>query len=74
VLGVLPGVIGCLEAVEVCKILLGVGEPLVGRLIHYDALGQRFTELAVKADPGCAWCSTDGVYPPYPDYQAFCAS
>ena len=72
-LGVLPGVIGCLEAVEVIKILLGVGDPLVGRLIHYDALAPRFTELEVRPDPKCAWCSEGASFPGYPDYQEFCA-
>ncbi len=60
VLGVLPGVIGTLEAVEAVKILLGVGDPLVGRLVVYDALQQRFTELEVEPDPECPCCG-DGV-------------
>jgi len=57
VLGVLPGVIGCLQATEAIKLLLGVGEPLVGRLLHYDALKQRFKELSFAADPACTHCA-----------------
>ena len=74
VLGVLPGVIGTLEAVEVLKILLGVGEPLVGRLLVYDALRARFSKLRIERDPHCAYCG-DGVvkFPGYVDYQQFCA-
>ena len=74
VLGVLPGVIGTLEAVEVIKLLLGLGDPLVGRLLHYDALRQRFTELTVAADPKCAWCAEGAEFPGYVDYEQFCAA
>ncbi len=74
VLGVLPGVIGTLEAIEAVKILLGVGDPLVGRLIHYDALRQRFTELALAADPTCRYCAPDASFPGYVDYEVFCSS
>ena len=55
-LGVLPGVIGLLEAVETVKILLGVGDPLVGRLLQYDALSARFFEMKVEHDPKCVSC------------------
>jgi molybdopterin/thiamine biosynthesis adenylyltransferase len=54
VLGVLPGVIGLLQATETLKLLLGLGEPLVGRLLHYDALACRFATYAIAAVPGCA--------------------
>jgi len=57
VLGVLPGVIGCLQATEALKLVLGVGRPLIGRMLHYDALHQRFQELSFDADPECAWCA-----------------
>lgn len=57
VLGVLPGVMGCLQAVETLKLLLGVGDPLVGRLLVYDALAQRFMELSVAPNPDCPVCS-----------------
>lgn len=59
VLGVLPGVVGTLEAVETIKILLGIGEPLVGRLLVYDALRQSFMDLKVAARPDCPVCSVD---------------
>jgi molybdopterin/thiamine biosynthesis adenylyltransferase len=74
VLGVLPGVIGTLEAVEVVKLLLGVGDPLVGRLLLYDALRQRFTELMLAPDPECRYCAPHASFPGYVDYQEFCSS
>jgi molybdopterin/thiamine biosynthesis adenylyltransferase len=74
VLGVLPGVIGLLQAVETLKILLGVGDLLVGRLLCYDALGSQFTELQVGANPGCTYCSDPEVFPGYVDYENFCAA
>jgi len=57
VLGVLPGVIGLLQATEAIKLLLGIGEPLVGRLLHFDALGMRFRETRLRPDPGCPACA-----------------
>ncbi len=74
VLGVLPGVIGLLEAVETIKIVLGIGEPLVGRMLYYDALQARFSELKLKRNPECRYCDQDKAFPGYVDYQAFCAS
>ncbi len=74
VLGVLPGVVGLLEAVETVKILLGVGDPLVGRLLHYDALRARFTELELAPDPDCRYCAPGRSFPGYVDYQAFCSA
>ncbi len=71
VLGVLPGVVGLLQAVEVVKLLLDIGRPLVGRLLHYGALGPRFTTLRVERDPGCGWCG--GPFPGYADYAETCA-
>ncbi len=79
VLGVLPGTMGLLQATEVIKLILGQGEPLVGRLLMYDALAARVTEVKVRRDPECPICSRDpeeisddelGVFP---DYEAFCA-
>jgi molybdopterin/thiamine biosynthesis adenylyltransferase/rhodanese-related sulfurtransferase len=79
VLGVLPGTMGLLQATEVVKLILGEGEPLIGRLLMYDALAARFTEVKVRRDPDCPVCSRDpgsisddemGVFP---DYEAFCA-
>jgi sulfur-carrier protein adenylyltransferase/sulfurtransferase len=80
VLGVLPGTMGLLQATEVVKLVTGAGEPLVGRLLLYEALGATFTELKVRRDPECPICSRDpseiadqemGVFP---DYEAFCAA
>ncbi|HUM12217.1 MAG TPA: molybdopterin-synthase adenylyltransferase MoeB [Myxococcaceae bacterium] len=56
VLGVLPGLIGLVQANEVLKLLLGIGTPLVGRLLTFDALGTRFSELSLRRDPGCPTC------------------
>lgn len=74
VLGVLPGVIGLLEAVETIKLLLELGDPLVGRLLHYDALRARFDEYHLVANPNCAWCAEGRPFPGYVDYEAFCAA
>ncbi len=74
VLGVLPGVIGTLEAIEVIKLLLGIGDPLVGRILHVDALTQRFSEFKLDPDPNCAWCGDGKPFPGYIDYEHFCAS
>ncbi len=74
VLGVLPGVIGLVETVETIKLLLGIGDPLVGRLVHYDALAARFTELELQADPSCRYCRDPANFPGYVDYEHFCAS
>ena len=80
VLGVLPGTMGMLQATEVIKLATGAGEPLVGRLLLYEALGATFTELKVRRDPDCPICAKDpaeisdeemGVFP---DYEAFCAA
>src|ERR671916_1288248 len=80
VLGVLPGTMGLLQATEVVKLVTGIGEPLIGRLLLYEALSASFTELKVRRDPNCPICSRDpeeiadeemGVFP---DYEAFCAA
>lgn len=72
VLGVLPGLLGTLQATEALKLLLGVGTPLVGRLLVVDALGMRFEEIGVERDPGCAWCATRTATDLLDDYAAFC--
>ena len=72
-LGVLPGVIGLLQATEAIKLLLGVGTPLTGRLLQFDALGMRFRETRLAADPDCAVCAPGRAFPGYIDYAAFCA-
>ena len=74
VLGVLPGVVGTLEAIETIKLLLDLGDPLVGRLLHYDALRQSFTELTVEPDPACTYCAPGAPFPGYVDYERFCAA
>ena len=80
VLGVLPGTMGMLQATEVVKLVVGIGEPLVGRLLLYEALGATFTELKVRRDPECPICSkdpadiTDEELGVFPDYEAFCAA
>ena len=73
VLGVLPGVVGMLQATEVLKLLLGIGEPLAGRLLQFDALAMRFRETRLAPDPDCPVCAPDRVFPGYIDYAAFCA-
>ncbi|MCH6482195.1 molybdopterin-synthase adenylyltransferase MoeB [Pseudoxanthomonas sp. LH2527] len=72
VLGVLPGVIGLLQATEVIKLLLGVGETLAGRLLHFDALAMRFRETRLRHDPDCPVCAAGRPFPGYIDYAAFC--
>jgi sulfur-carrier protein adenylyltransferase/sulfurtransferase len=74
VLGVLPGVIGLLQATEAIKLLLGVGEPLVGRLLYFDALGASFSELTLDRDPHCRYCGDGREFPGYIDYERFCTS
>jgi adenylyltransferase/sulfurtransferase len=73
VLGVLPGLVGLVQATETLKLLLGVGEPLVGRLLWVDALAMRFREWAVARDPGCAVCGDRPTVRALIDYEAFCA-
>jgi molybdopterin/thiamine biosynthesis adenylyltransferase/rhodanese-related sulfurtransferase len=79
VLGVMAGTMGTLQANEVIKLVLGVGDPLVGRLLLYDALSTRFTELKVRRDPDCPICGENAPEIPqselgkFPDYDLFCA-
>ena len=70
VLGVLPGVVGLLQAIETIKLLIGIGEPLVGTLLTYDALSVEFRRLRVRRDPNCKVCS--GAFPDYVEYAEFC--
>jgi len=74
VLGVLPGVVGTLEAVEVLKLLVGRGDPLVGRLLTYDALRAQFRELRVERDPACRVCGDDAVFEGYETVAGACAT
>ena len=73
VLGVLPGLAGILQATEVLKLLLGIGEPLTGRLLRFDALAMRFRETRLSPDPQCTVCGPGIEFPGYIDYAAFCA-
>jgi len=73
VLGVLPGVIGLLQATEAIKLILGIGEPLVGRLLQFDALAMRFRETRLQPDPDCPLCAPGATFPGYIDYAAFCS-
>ena len=72
VLGVLPGIIGSLQALEALKLVLGSGETLVGRLVLFDALRMRFRELALEKDPDCPVCGTRPTIRELIDYEAFC--
>ena len=72
VLGVLPGLIGEIQATEALKLLLAIGEPLIGRLLLYDALEMRFRELAIARDPGCVVSGTHPSQRTLIDYPAFC--
>ncbi|KIQ96515.1 molybdopterin-synthase adenylyltransferase MoeB [Lysobacter sp. A03] len=73
VLGVLPGVIGMLQATEVIKLILGIGESLRGRLLNFDAMDMRFRETLLSPDPACPVCSPGTPFPGYIDYAAFCS-
>lgn len=72
VIGVLPGLLGTLQATEAIKLLLGIGTPMVGRLLLVDTLSMRFQEIAVDRDAGCAWCAARTETELLPDYEAFC--
>jgi molybdopterin/thiamine biosynthesis adenylyltransferase/rhodanese-related sulfurtransferase/molybdopterin converting factor small subunit len=72
VLGVLPGIIGSLQAMETIKLILGVGEPLIGRLVLFDALKLEFRELKLEKDPDCPVCGRNPTVTELIDYEAFC--
>ena len=72
VLGILPGTIGLIQATETVKLILGKGEPLVGRLLLYDALAMRFRELKLRKNPECPVCGTHPTITKLIDYQEFC--
>jgi adenylyltransferase/sulfurtransferase len=72
VLGILPGTIGLIQATEAVKLILGIGEPLVGRLLLYDALGMRFRELKLRKNPECPACGEHPTVTKLIDYQQFC--
>jgi molybdopterin/thiamine biosynthesis adenylyltransferase/rhodanese-related sulfurtransferase/molybdopterin converting factor small subunit len=72
VLGILPGTIGLIQATEAVKLILGIGEPLVGRLLLYDALAMRFRELKLRRNPECPICGDHPTITKLIDYQEFC--
>ncbi len=72
VLGVLPGVIGVMQAIEAVKLIVGIGEPLIGRLVHFDALAMKFREFKVRKDPKCPVCSENPTITELVDYEEFC--
>ncbi len=72
VLGVLPGIVGTMQATEALKLILGIGEPLIGRLVHFDALKMKFREFKVKRDPQCPVCGEQPTITEPIDYEMFC--
>jgi molybdopterin/thiamine biosynthesis adenylyltransferase/rhodanese-related sulfurtransferase len=74
VLGVLPGIIGSIQAVEAIKVVLDLGRPLVGRLLTYDALDQDFTTLRIRRDPACLACGDEATKPVLVDYDESCVA
>lgn len=74
VLGVLPGIIGVLQAIEAIKLLIGAGDSLLGRLVHFDALKAKFREFQLLKDPECPVCSASPKITAPVDYEGFCSS
>ena len=72
VLGVLPGIIGVIQATEAIKLIAGIGEPLIGRFLIYDALRMQFRELKLRKDPDCPVCGTHPTVTKLIDYEQFC--
>ena len=72
VLGVLPGIVGCIQAMEVIKLIIGQGQPLIGRLLVFDALSMRFRELKLRKDPECPVCGAHPTITKLIDYEQFC--
>ena len=72
VLGVLPGIIGVMQAIEAIKLIVGLGEPLIGRLVHFDALKMKFREFKLRRDPKCPVCSENPTITELIDYEQFC--
>ena len=73
VLGVLPGVVGVIEAIETIKLILGIGDPLIGRLVTFDALRMEFRELRIRRDPECPMCGDNPTIHALIDYEEFCS-
>jgi len=74
VLGVLPGVVGLIQSIECIKLLVGIGDCLIGRLLHFDALRMRFSEFRVRKDPRCPLCSEEPTLTGLVDYEQFCGA
>jgi adenylyltransferase/sulfurtransferase len=72
VLGVLPGIVGCIQAMETIKLIIGKGQTLVGRLLLFDALGMKFRELKLRKNPDCPVCGTHPTVTQLIDYEQFC--
>ncbi|MBV9126738.1 MAG: molybdopterin-synthase adenylyltransferase MoeB [Verrucomicrobia bacterium] len=72
VLGVLPGIVGVIQAIEAIKLLVGIGEPLIGRLVHFDALKLKFREFKLRRDPHCPVCGEQPTVTELIDYEQFC--
>ncbi len=72
VLGVLPGIIGVMQAIEAVKLIIGIGEPLIGRMIAFDALKMKFREFKLRRDPKCPVCSANPTITDLIDYDQFC--
>ena len=72
VLGVLPGIVGCIQANEAIKLILGIGNPLIGRLLLFNALKMQFRELKLQKDPSCPICGTNRTITELIDYEEFC--
>jgi len=73
-LGVLPGVVGLIQATETLKVLLGLGEPLIGRLLHFDALTSEFRTFSLRRDPNCPVCGDHPTITDFIDYELFCTA
>lgn len=74
VLGVLPGIVGTIQATETIKLILGIGTPLVGRLLIFDALGMEFSEVKIRRDPNCPVCGDNPTIADLIDYEEFCGT
>ncbi|TAK21037.1 MAG: molybdopterin-synthase adenylyltransferase MoeB [Chloroflexota bacterium] len=72
VFGVLPGIVGSIQAVEVLKLILGEGDPLIGRLLIFDAMAMEFSEVKIRRDPMCPMCGDSPTITELIDYDAFC--
>ena len=71
-LGILPGIIGVIQATEAVKLIIGKGEPLIGRLMHYDALAMKFREFKLRRNPKCPMCGDSPTITELIDYEEFC--